>query len=109
VTDQPKRFAWTCGVRALDLPRLHGRFLSGGTTATRGFGLREAAGGRTEPRRKLVIEELHLVADVKEVEAVPAIVVTDVVGAHVSAHRRAATVTRHVPGWREREHASIER
>jgi len=52
-------------------------------TATRGFGLRDATGRRIEPRRQLVIEELHLVTDVKEVVGVPAIVVTDVRGSHV--------------------------
>jgi hypothetical protein len=36
---------------------------------------------------------------------VPAFVVTDVLGVQVSAHGCAATVARHVPGWREREHA----
>ncbi len=78
-------------------------------TATRGFGLRNATGGRIEPRRQLVLEELHLVTDVKEVVGVPAIVVTDVLGPHVPAHGLAATFARHVPGWREGEHAPIER
>ena len=109
MADQPQRGSRACGVRALDLPRLHGRFLSGGTTATRGFGLREAAGARIEPRRQLVLEEADLVTNVKQVIGVPALVVTDVLGSHVSAHRLAAAVTRHVPGWREREHAPIER
>jgi hypothetical protein len=78
-------------------------------TATRGFGLRSTAGGRIEPRRQLILEELDLVTDVKEVVGVPAIVVTDVLGSHVSAHGLAATFARHVPGWREGEHAPIER
>jgi hypothetical protein len=60
-----------------------GGFLSGRVTATRGFGLGNPAGGRVEPRRQLVLEELHLVTDVKEVVGVPAIVVTDVLGPHV--------------------------
>jgi hypothetical protein len=76
-----------------------------GTTATRGFVLREAAGRRIEPRRQLVVEEPDLLTDGKEVVAVPAFVVTDVLGVQVSAHGCAATVARHVPGWREREHA----
>jgi hypothetical protein len=109
VANQPQRFARTRRVRALDLPRLHGGFLSGGKTATRGFGLRKAAGGRIEPRRQLVFEELQLPTDGEEVVVVPAIVVTDVLRAHVSTHRLAAAVARHVPGWREREHAPLER
>jgi diaminopimelate decarboxylase len=64
---------------------------------------------RIEPGRQLVLEELHLVTDVKEVVVVSAVVVTDVLGAQVLAHRLAATVARHVPGWREREHPPIER
>jgi hypothetical protein len=32
-----------------------------------------------------------------------------VLGGQVSAHRRAAAVAGQMPGWREREHAPIER
>jgi hypothetical protein len=48
--------------------------------------LREAAGRRIEPGRQLVVEEPDLLTDWKEVVAVPAIVVTDVLGGQVSAH-----------------------
>ena len=94
----------TCGVRAFDLPRLHGGFLSGGTTPPLGVVLCEAAGGRIEPRGQLVLEECDLVTDAEEVVVVPALLVADVLGSPFRTQRLAATVARHVPGWREREH-----